>query len=318
MRVTLVLGALLAGCAPDDDTVKVPDGETDTDTYEALGPCPEGPQQEVAEGAAVDTGSTWDDGMDPPAAQVWVSCADETCANLVLNAVGDTGDSFEWYDLSGELEGAGQTLTVAANSEPRTLAYRPAGFADACEGMEVIARGGSYEWLGVAAPRVIVTPLWITSSTTRPSGCNFTAGIGGCLTDPLLAGFEAAATSDKLTGGAQTTLTAFDFNLTAGTLDTKGFAAWSAWTYTQIGAPQSRVGEAGALPTRLFPSGQVTSSVTVGGTSYTDFLLFGWSVKPGYQTDIVESKLDEGGGLLGQNGAHAECSATSKGSVSWN
>lgn len=296
------------------------DGKPTETTTGPEGRCDEGKEDTGALAGDALSAETFDDDTTSPTAVVWVQCADAECTTLTYNAAGSFGDRFEWYS-GRSLIGQEATISVySADAEsPITLAVRSSADGDdpgACDGVDVIARVGSYTYEGVAEPRVIITPLWITSTTTRPNGCNFVAGIGGCITDPLVAGFETTGTSDKLTAAAQTDLTPFTFDLTAGTA-TKGFAVWSAWDYTQLPLGTPFTQSTGTLPKALFPNG-VSANVNVGGTTYTDYLLFGWSVNKGYLVDIEETKLDNDGGIVDTTGAHSECSTSAKGTIAWN
>ncbi len=302
----------LMGCPGPKD-----EGDPTETTTGPLGRCAEGKEDTGALAADALSAETFDDDATSPTAVVWVQCTDAECTTLTYNAAGSVGDRFEWYS-GRSLVGQEDTISVSSAdaASPITLAVRSSDDPDACDGIDVVARVGSYLYEGVAAPRVIITPLWITSSTTRPSGCNFVAGIGGCITDPLVTAFQTTGTSDKLTAGAPADLTPYAFDLTAGTA-TKGFAVWSAWDYTQLTVGTPFTSSTGTLPKALFPNG-VSPNVNVGGTTYSDYLLFGWSVNKGYLVDIEETKLDNAGGVVDTSGAHSECSATAKGTIVFN
>lgn len=323
---------LLAGCPdPDKDETGSPEETPPTGTgttttegdpvgtdpdHEYSGPC-EPPTTDTTTTAGTATSqSTFEADADGPAAEVLVTCVDTSCTNAVLDASRSTGEIQEWYGPDGEILGNGSYLTVSPDAASvYTLAVRTAANPNACDGMDVILQVVETELAGGVAPRVIITPLWITSTTTRTTGCNFTAGIGGCITDAAIGAFESTGSSVLSTGGTPDTLSGYRLDLATGVVD-RGFAVWSAWDYLQTDN-NTHTGSDGTLPTALFKLGKTTTVVTVGGTLYTDYALFGWSVNKGYTLDLVETKYDDGGTAYDQTGAHSTCSLSGKGTVTW-
>lgn len=306
MRWIVGLGGLLAAGCP------LPDEKATTS-----GPCP-------TKGGTVDGVDTGADALEPdttfapdgvPDAEVVVACADTDCHDLWVDASGSTGDQFDWSSETDSKFTPSPDPSIIAIEMPevgRTATYllgvRSSADPERCDGLSVAVRGITYEGEAARREAVIITPLWVTSTTTRVSGCNFVAGIGGCVTDPTVASYSAVPTIP--------TVPAFETALDDPTTE-RGFATWATWDYSRD-ATSKLNGKLGSPPTPFVTvAGEAAATTTLGGTSYTDYVLLGWSVNKLGRLTVTQNKLDDQGNVQEVQSVDTTCSSAGKGTISF-